>query len=97
MDPYHTAAAIPADRVLVIQASSDRIVPTPTGDRLWERLGRPERWTFQGGHTLLFWRLDGYATDIAAWIDAKVQAWPGVSQAATASEHGSREPSASNP
>ncbi|MBY0114379.1 MAG: hypothetical protein K2Y21_16325 [Phycisphaerales bacterium] len=73
VDPFHTAAAIPADRVLVIQASMDRIVPTQTGDRLWERLGRPERWTFHGGHTLLFWRLNAYASDIAAWIDAKVK------------------------
>jgi pimeloyl-ACP methyl ester carboxylesterase len=74
-DPLHTAAAIPADRMLVIQADRDRIVPTATGDRLWERLGRPERWRFHGGHTLLFWRLDGYASDIASWIDAKVAAW----------------------
>lgn len=73
VDPFHTAAAIPADRVLVIQASMDRIVPAQTGDRLWERLGRPERWTFHGGHTLLFWRLDAYASDIAAWIDSKVK------------------------
>lgn len=53
-DPLHTAAAIPADRVLVIQADRDRIVPVATGDRLWERLGRPERWRFHRGHTLLF-------------------------------------------
>jgi hypothetical protein len=74
-DPLHTAAAIPADRVLVIQADRDRIVPNARGDQLWERLGRPERWKFHGGHTLLFWRLDGYATDIASWIDAKVAEW----------------------
>lgn len=84
VDPFHTAAAIPADRVLVIQASMDRIVPTSTGNRLWERLGRPERWTFHGGHTLLFWRLKSYASDIGAWIDARVKRFEEVSANAQA-------------
>lgn len=73
VDPFHTAAAIPADRVLLIEASMDRIVPTKTGQLLWERLGRPERWTFSGGHTLLFWRLNAYASDIGTWIDDRVK------------------------
>ena len=73
LDPYHTAAALVRVPVLMLHAAKDRIVPAPTGDLLYERLGRPERWTFDLGHELLFWRLPAYAGDIADWIEEAVQ------------------------
>lgn len=68
LDPYHSAPLLADKPVLMLHASQDDIVPT--GDALHERLGRPERWVFDIGHELLFWRLSAYDTDIAAWIDA---------------------------
>lgn len=67
LDPYHSAPLLADKPVLMLHASQDDIVPT--GDALHERLGRPERWVFDIGHELLFWRLSAYDTDIAAWID----------------------------
>lgn len=73
LDPYHTAAALARVPVLQLHALKDRIVPAPTGDLLHERLGRPERWSFNVGHELLFWRLPAYAGDIADWIEEAVR------------------------
>lgn len=71
IDPVKTGLCIPSDRVLLIQARFDSVVPTDLQDGLWETLGHPERWRFFGGHRLLFWRLDSYAGDIADWAEAK--------------------------
>ena len=67
VDPGKLARAIPTDRVLMIEARFDSVVPTELSDRLWESLGRPERWKFFGGHRLLFWRLCAYGDDLAKW------------------------------
>lgn len=74
VDPLKTGLSIPTDRVLMIQARFDSVVPTDLQSGLWETLGRPERWQFFGGHRLLFWRLDAYANDIADWAAAKAKA-----------------------
>jgi fermentation-respiration switch protein FrsA (DUF1100 family) len=76
LDPYATAPLLRNRPVLVVQARWDRIVPARYGDLLWERLGRPERWMFRGGHLMLFWRLQAHAEEIAAWADgAARQYW----------------------
>lgn len=82
LDPYHTAAALRDVPVLMLHARDDRIVPAPTGDLLYERLGRPERWTLPMGHELMFWRLPAYAGEIADWVDRAVQDEPAAEQSA---------------
>src|SRR5262249_9522724 len=52
LDPWHTAPYCADIPTLVVHGSTDRIVPADTGEVLWQRLGRPERWTCAGGHIL---------------------------------------------
>jgi pimeloyl-ACP methyl ester carboxylesterase len=73
LDPYHTARLLAGMPVLVIQARFDRIVPASTGDLLYERLARPERWTCWAGHLGMFWLLPMEAGRIAGWIDQATQ------------------------
>ena len=43
LDPAKTAVALVDRPLLMFQAHFDQVVPTKTGDLLWERLGRPKR------------------------------------------------------
>lgn len=70
LDPYHTAVHLRGVPTLMLHASWDRIVPWRTGDVLWERAGRPERWVGAFGHLWMFLTLSRRADDIASWIDA---------------------------
>jgi fermentation-respiration switch protein FrsA (DUF1100 family) len=72
LDPFYTAMALRDIPVLVLHARWDAIVPAATGDLLWERLGRPERWSYPLGHLGLFWWLPNEAKEIADWIDGAV-------------------------
>lgn len=76
VDPGRLAHAIPTDRVLMIQGRFDTLVPADLSDRLWESLGRPERWKFFGGHRLLFYRLSAYSSDLADWAESRAWAFP---------------------
>lgn len=69
LDSYHTAAALKGKPVLLIQGTSDLAVPSPLGDVLWERLGRPDRWLRDAGHESLFAVLPGDYPAILGWID----------------------------
>ncbi|MBX9737293.1 MAG: alpha/beta hydrolase, partial [Phycisphaerales bacterium] len=69
LDPFHAAGSLRDKPVLQIHASSDGIVPSELGDELYEQLARPERWTFRGGHRLLFLQLESHAEDIAQWVE----------------------------
>jgi hypothetical protein len=40
---------------------------------LWERLGKPDRVTLAGGHTLLFYLLPGQSERIAKWLEENVR------------------------
>jgi fermentation-respiration switch protein FrsA (DUF1100 family) len=71
-DPYHTAAYLRDTPVLMLQGQLDQIVPPQYGDLLYERLGRPERWTYPVGHIMLFWALPSQAGRIADWIERAV-------------------------
>lgn len=73
VDPGTLARSIPTDRALMIQGRFDTLVPADLSDRLWESLGRPERWKFFGGHRLLFWRLSAYSDDLANWAENQAQ------------------------
>jgi predicted esterase len=78
LDPYHTAPALCAVPTLMLHAALDKIVPARCGKVLYERLGKPERWTFWVGHSLLFWRLPAYAGSIAAWVDQATEWVPAL-------------------
>lgn len=56
LDSFHTAAALrdSGASVLVVQGILDEAVPSPLGDALWERLGRPRRLLLEAGHETLF-------------------------------------------
>lgn len=77
LDPVKTAPALSRVPVLMLHAAEDQIVPVQTGERLYELLRRPERWVFDIGHELMFWRLSGYSGDIARWVREHVPAGPG--------------------
>ena len=74
LDPYHTAPALADVPTLMLHAGFDQVVPASAGRALYQRLGRPERWTFWLGHSLLFWRLPAYAESIATWLDTAAMA-----------------------
>jgi pimeloyl-ACP methyl ester carboxylesterase len=69
LDPYHASAFLSDTPVLLLHAMLDTIVPARNGDLLYERLGRPERWSYPMGHLLLFAWLPTQAAAIADWID----------------------------
>lgn len=68
LDPLNAAAALRGVPVLMLHAQFDAIVPSECGDVLYERLGRPERWTYPVGHLGLYWLLDWHAPSIAKWL-----------------------------
>lgn len=76
LDSYHTAAAMKGVKTLMIQGNSDLAVPSPLGDVLWERLGRPERWIDEGaGHETLFMDMTReYFPKVAEWLREAVPA-----------------------
>jgi hypothetical protein len=74
LDPAFTAASLRDVPVLLLHATGDQIVPSASGDDLYERLGRPERWCYPFGHTGLFLALPFEADDIVRWISAQVAA-----------------------
>lgn len=78
LDPYFTAAALTGVPVLQIHAKGDRIVPAESGELLWERLGRPERWDYPGGHITLFWSASNFQGDIVKWLDDQLDRSPDV-------------------
>lgn len=71
-DPYHTAPYLTGKPVLFLQGTMDRIIPRANGDLLYERLNRPERWSYPLGHIPLFWALPSQANRIADWIERAV-------------------------
>lgn len=70
-DSYTTAARVRGLPVLMLHGEADRAVPAALGDLLWERLGRPERWSIPLGHEALFLAyLPSRAADLLDWLDA---------------------------
>lgn len=49
-DPLVLAPAVDARRLVFVQARFDDAVPTACQERLWQALGRPERWVLPTGH-----------------------------------------------
>lgn len=75
LDPYHTAACLRRRPVLMIHANADTIVPSETGQELYERLDRPERLVISGGHRTLFMQVGALGERIAAWVDKAAADW----------------------
>lgn len=69
MDSYHTAQHLRSIPTLMLHAADDDIVPAGTGQLLYERLGRPERWVLNMGHELLFLAMSAYSSSINDWLD----------------------------
>jgi len=72
LDPYATAPALTDIPILMLHAARDREIPADMGDLLYERLARPERWVFDGGHAWVFFLLPRLKGDIARWIEGAV-------------------------
>ncbi len=72
LDSFHTAPSLAHTPALMLQAADDDIVPAQTGQTLYELMGRPERWVFDGGHVALFLQLGWFDTQIADWVDGHV-------------------------
>jgi hypothetical protein len=71
LDSLHTASALRGKPVLMLHGTHDGAVPAHLGDELWERLGKPERWSEEAGHEELFMRLPQKAGRICDWIAEK--------------------------
>src|SRR5690606_14527750 len=69
LDSYHTAQFLEDIPTLMIHGSLDRAVPAAAGDLLWERAGRPLRWSRAMGHEALFIGLLGQVASVVNWIN----------------------------
>lgn len=69
LDSYSTAPWLKDLAVLQVDGATDGTVKPRYANILWERLGRPERWTIDGGHAWLFLTMDQLAPDIVDWVE----------------------------
>ncbi|MBX3352210.1 MAG: hypothetical protein KF684_04695 [Phycisphaeraceae bacterium] len=70
LDPLSASWALRDTPVFMVQATMDDIVPTRTGNALWEALGRPARLSLATGHILMFSMLPGATFEkIVEWIE----------------------------
>lgn len=68
LDAYKTAPELSKIPVLILHANNDKAVPAKTGDLLYQRLGKPERWTYPLGHELIFAGLPTQIPRINTWL-----------------------------
>ncbi len=73
LDSANLAPRMAGKRNLLILGATDRAVPIAQGEELWQLLGRPERWTIDGGHEWLFFTLGRRLDEIAEWVLAGAQ------------------------
>lgn len=69
LDPFNLTAALRDRPLLMLQGTNDRAVPSEQGDRLWEALGRPERWLTPLDHGALFLGLWMWTPRLVDWLD----------------------------
>lgn len=69
LDGVHTAESMSHNLTLMIHGSSDTAVPASSGDLLWEKLGKPERWVMPVGHELLFAAIPLRMVAILDWLE----------------------------
>ncbi|MFG0329362.1 MAG: hypothetical protein ACF8PN_05620 [Phycisphaerales bacterium] len=68
LDPYHLAPQLRRIPTLQLHAQFDAIVPASTGRTLYERLGKPEQWSYPVGHLGLMVMINLEADRIAKWV-----------------------------
>ena len=73
LDAYQTAPLLREIPTLILHATKDRAVPAATGDLLYDRLGRPERWTYPLGHELIFASLPMQIPRIDTWLKDQLE------------------------
>lgn len=68
-DPLHAAAALRGCPIAVLTADSDLVVPSATQEMLWNALGQPPRYLYEGGHESLmrstWWTIDPMLRKVA--------------------------------
>ncbi|MFN0134274.1 MAG: alpha/beta hydrolase family protein [Phycisphaerales bacterium] len=69
LDAANTALAVRNTRFLLIHATLDMAVPAAQGDLLWERLGKPERWSEEAGHELIFVKVASRLGEMMDWLE----------------------------
>lgn len=84
-DSYNTAPFLMGQPVLLVQGRSDTTVPSRYGELLWERLGRPERWSAWYGHPLLIYFIGDHRKEIVDWLERHVRETAGKTGEAGAS------------
>lgn len=72
LDSLHTAAALRGKKVLLLHAKQDHAVPARFGEELWEAAGRPERWSYNTGHELIFMSMPLQLERLGAWLEDHV-------------------------
>lgn len=92
LDSFHTAKALRDKPVLMIHGAVDRAVPAALGDLLWHRLNRPDRWTLQVGHEMLFASVAGQLTEISEWLSKAADGPPGRAPTPAPAPHQERRP-----
>ena len=73
-EPLRYAPAVPTERVLLVEASLDTVVPQRNQDLLWEGLGRPARFTVPLGHYSAALAIDSIVAQVARHFDARQHA-----------------------
>jgi len=75
VDPAHFGAFVDTERVFLVHAALDDVVPPPHQDRLWESLGRPRRLRLLLlGHYSAGLFLDAVLDEVAAFLAARLAA-----------------------
>ncbi len=74
-DPVRLAPFVATERVLLVQARLDAVVPVPCQDALWEALGRPRRLQLPLlGHYPAALALDAILDEISAFVRSRLRA-----------------------
>lgn len=71
LDSAHTASAMAGIPALMIHGSTDTAVPSDTGEFLWERLGKGERWVLPVGHELVFAAMPLRMVAMLDWLEER--------------------------
>lgn len=70
-EPLRYAPAVATDRVLLVEATLDTVVPARNQDLLWEALGRPARFSVPFGHYSAALAIDTIVDQVARHFDAR--------------------------
>lgn len=68
-EPLRYAPAVATDRVLMVEAAFDTVIPGRHQDLLWEALGRPARFTVPLGHYSAALAIDAIVAQVARHFD----------------------------